>query len=182
LQHFYQNIGPENWFNYEDLYSNIVKNATNDSLFVEVGSWKGRSSVFMAVEIINSGKNIKFHCVDTWEGSPEHSNEDVIKNNTLFKLFCNNIKEVQHIIHPVKMSSVQASSLYEDKSIDFVFIDACHEYECVKEDIVHWLPKIKSGGLIAGHDYSWDGVRAAVHEILPKAQPISKDCWYYINS
>ena len=40
--------------------------------FVEIGSYKGRSSSYMAVEIVNSGKSITFDCVDTWKGSEEH--------------------------------------------------------------------------------------------------------------
>mgnify|MGYP003349871615 CR=1 FL=1 len=75
MQHFYENIGPENWFNYQDLYRMVVEKYPSGSHFIEVGSWKGRSSAFMAVEIINSGKNIKFDCVDTWEGSPEHADD-----------------------------------------------------------------------------------------------------------
>lgn len=178
MEHFYQNIGPENWFDYEDLYRAVVNGFANNSTFIEVGSWKGRSSAFMAVEIINSGKNIKFHCVDTWEGSEEHANEEVIKNNTLFNVFCNNIDPVKNAIHPVKMSSTEAAKLYENNSIDFIFIDACHTYDCVKEDIINWFPKVKPNGILAGHDYSWETVKKAVHELLPNAQHCSQNCWF----
>lgn len=48
-----------------------------------------------------------------------------------------------------------------------MFIDACHDYKCVKEDILAWYPKVKVGGYISGHDYSWsDDVRRAVTETL----------------
>jgi predicted O-methyltransferase YrrM len=177
MEHFYQNIGPENWFNYEDLYHQVVLHFPTGSHFIEVGSWKGRSSAFMAVEIYNSGKNIKFDCVDTWEGSIEHSNDEIIKNKTLFDLFAKNVEPVKHLIHPVRSKSTDAAKLYTDKSLNFVFIDACHEYECVKEDIQSWLPKIAPGGIIAGHDYSWDGVKQAVTETIPSARHISRDCW-----
>jgi len=177
MNHFYQNIGPENWFNYEDLYSEMVSFFPSNSLFVEVGSWKGRSTAYMAVEILNSNKDIKFHSVDTWEGSPEHADDDLIKNNKLFETFLSNISPVKEKIHVVKMKSVDAAALYNDKSIDFVFIDACHEYDCVKEDINAWLPKVKQGGIIAGHDYSWSGVRQAVHETINNPSHKSRDCW-----
>ena len=53
MEHFYKTCG-ENWFNYPDIYSQVVLSANNNSHFVEVGSWKGMSSVYMAVEIIKT--------------------------------------------------------------------------------------------------------------------------------
>ena len=152
MEHFYHNIG-EDWFSYPQLYKRIVDNSQDGSHVVEVGSWKGRSAAFMSVEIINSNKNIKFDCVDTWKGSIEHTTYDVITEEKLYDVFLSNIEPVKHIINPIRMTSIEASKLYEDNSLDFVFIDASHEYEDVKEDILAWLPKVKKGGVLAGHDY-----------------------------
>ena len=55
MEHFYQKIG-EDWFTYPNLYKKMVSDANENSHFVEVGVWKGRSAAFMAVEIINSKK------------------------------------------------------------------------------------------------------------------------------
>jgi len=60
------------------------------------------------------------------------------------------------------------------RNIDMVFIDADHSYEGVHNDILKWLPKVKSGGIISGHDYGlnpagvnrFPGVDRAVHELL----------------
>ena len=73
MNHIYQEpqFG-ENWFTYPNLYKKIVNEFPSGSKFVEVGSWKGKSAAFMAVEIANSNKQIDFYCVDTWEGSVEH--------------------------------------------------------------------------------------------------------------
>ena len=71
MNHFYEQI--QGWFDFEDLYSDVVKTFPEESHFVEVGSWKGKSASFMAVEIHNSKKQIKFDCVDTWNGSVEHA-------------------------------------------------------------------------------------------------------------
>ncbi len=68
------------------------------------------------------------------------------------------------------MSTDEAALLVPDGSLDFVFIDADHSYEAVKQDIAHWLPKVKAGGWIGGHDYHprrWPGVVAAVREAFP---------------
>jgi len=179
MEHFYQNIG-EDWFDYPDVYSYIVNKFDSGSHFVEVGAWKGRSAAFMAVELINSNKSIKFDCVDTWEGSPDvesHVNDPAVKENKLYELFLENIKPVKNIINPLRMTSVEASKLYQDKSLQFVFIDANHDYEHVKEDIIHWLPKVAPGGIIAGHDRSFPGVSQALRELLPNAGEISRSCW-----
>jgi hypothetical protein len=122
----------------------------------------------MAVEIINSNKNIKFDCIDTWEGSVEHVNRDEVKDNTLFDKFISNIEPVKNVINPIRMPSLDAVNLYDDNSLDFVFIDASHDYENVKKDIIAWYPKVKSNGLFAGHDYdpSWEGVVRAVDEFI----------------
>ena len=55
----------------------------------------------------------------------------------------------------------------KDNSVDFVFIDGDHSYEGCKKDIELYLPKIKKGGLIIGHDVHWVGVNRAVRELLP---------------
>ena len=58
MEHFYNNI--KGWFNFDDLYSEMVAKHPSGSHFVEIGCWRGKSTAFMAVEIINSNKDIKF--------------------------------------------------------------------------------------------------------------------------
>ena len=178
--HYYQTIG-ENWFTYADLYKSMIDKYGDNSHFVEVGSWLGRSSCFMGVEIHNSNYNIKFDCVDTWEGSVEHIGLDEIKNGTLYNQFLANIEPINHIVNPIKTTSVEASKLYDDNSLDFVFIDASHEYQDVLDDIMVWLPKIKVGGIIAGHDYEYYQVNNAVHEFFKNEEfvTMNNNCWLY---
>jgi len=52
-----------------------------------------------------------------------------------------------------KCRSTEAASRVEDGSLDFVYLDACHDYAGVLDDLAAWFPKVKPGGLIAGHDY-----------------------------
>jgi hypothetical protein len=54
------------------------------------------------------------------------------------------------------LTSMQAVTLFDDGSLDFVYLDAQHHKEAVKEDINYWWPKIKNGGILAGHDYKND--------------------------
>jgi hypothetical protein len=145
MEHFYQNLG-EDWFTYPQLYKNMIEKYGEGSHFVEVRSWKGRSAAYMSVEIINSGYNIRFDCVDTWEGSIEHQELDEIKEKKLYDIFLDNIKSVMHVVNPKKMTSLDAAKSYRDESLDFVFIDASHEYQDVLDDINAWMPKLKIGG------------------------------------
>ncbi len=52
-----------------------------------------------------------------------------------------------------QMSSVRAAHLFENGSLDFVFIDANHAEVAVREDLETWTPKVRSGGIVSGHDY-----------------------------
>jgi glycosyltransferase involved in cell wall biosynthesis len=185
MEHFYQNI--QGWFNYQDLYTKVVGQLPNNSHIVEIGAWKGCSTSYLAVEIINSKKNIKFDVIDTWKGTENEeghmTDPDIIKyNGDIFQLFLNNIASVKHVVNPIQLPSNKAYTLYDDKSLDFVFLDANHAYEPVKEDIKNWLPKIKDGGVFAGHDWnlvSWPGVVQAVKESFDNSKIIViGECWY----
>ena len=76
--------------------------------------------------------------------------------------------------HPLRatyheMLTSQAAMLVSTASLDFVFVDADHKYESVKNDILRWLPKLREGGVMLGHDYNppvYPGVVKAVHEIF----------------
>lgn len=155
MEHFYNSI--DGWFSYDYIYEHIVKTAEDGELFVEIGSFKGRSSAFMAVEIINSGKQILFDCIDTWAGSEEHQEGAAaevpeVVNDTLYKTFLLNMKPVHGYYRPIRMPSVEAASLYDDNSIDFIMIDAAHDFESVVADIRAFLPKMKNGGVMTGDD------------------------------
>lgn len=169
MDHFWRSI--PGWFQGQDIYAGAVSVAKDGDIFVEVGSWKGRSAAFMAVEIANSGKQIDFYCVDHWQGSNErahHNDPDVIAGS-LFDTFKANTKPVEHIIKPIQASSLDAAATFDNGSLAFVYLDAAHDYESVKNDIRAWLPKIRAGGTLAGDDFSlpWSGVIAAVNEMLP---------------
>lgn len=182
MEHFYKQVNSEGWFDYEEVYSKIVNKYDNNSHFVEVGVWKGQSSCFMAVEIINSGKNIKFDCVDTWEYVETSSEIKEEQFENLYNIFLKNINPVKNNINIVKSLSWDGAKYYEDGTLDFVFIDAGHDYNSVTKDLTAWFPKIKNGGTIAGHDYHYDvGVYKAVNEFFNGNSNIKqiKSCWLY---
>jgi hypothetical protein len=181
MDHFYQGDSfGENWFTYPELYSELVRSLPQESVFVEIGSWKGRSSAFFAVEAINSKKNIKFYAIDTWRGSEEHTADEHIINDTLYDLFLKNISPVSHFITPIRKPSVEAAGQFQDESVDAVFIDGDHSYEGVKQDIAAWIGKVKSGGVICGHDYLLPSVKQAVDEYFGDSvqfRNAMENCW-----
>jgi predicted O-methyltransferase YrrM len=192
LPHTYQNI--LGFFNFEDIYLEEVKKASDGYRFVEIGALLGKSSMFLGVEIKNSGKNIKLDCVDYWDARGvkeleqpgdqtgyyyKRDGEDI-----LFRVFNKNVKDanIEDVITPLRMSSEDASKLYENESLDFIFIDADHKYESVINDLKCWFPKLKGDRIIAGHDYDWEGVKKAVDEFFgPENIKVRGTSWTYFK-
>jgi predicted O-methyltransferase YrrM len=179
IEHYWQNI--HGWDDgIPPVYQSMVAQAEDGMHFVEVGAWKGRSSAFMAVEIANSGKKIQFDCIDTWEGDPNeqgHMEDEHVREGKLYEHFLDNMKPVEGYYKPVRASSTAAANLYEDNSLDFVFIDAAHDYDNVTADIAAWLPKVKEGGLIGGHDWGHPPVARAVQDSLTDIA-VEYGCWF----
>lgn len=163
IEHIYEQpqFG-ENWFTYPELYEQMVEKFPSGSVFVEVGAHLGKSSSYMCVEIAKSQKDIKFFVVDFWLSIDEPDR---------FEQFMKNMKPLRSLFKPMKMSSVEAASKFKDNSIDFLFLDAGHEYEDIIADMSAWYPKVKKGGIVAGHDYypqeqHWGGVYQGMHHLL----------------
>lgn len=184
------------WFTFPQLYHTAChyEYSSDPATIVEVGTWMGKSICYLAetIKIAGLSEKRKVFAVDTWEGSifePKHQKIINDYGGDLFSVFQNNMIEagVEDIVTPLRMTSVEASKTFEDKSVDFVFIDAGHTYEEVVEDIKSWLPKVKKGGFIGGHDYyreppgkDQEGVHKGVHEFFTHEEIESNEnCWVY---
>ena len=181
MEHIYQkSCFGEDWFTYPQLYKEYANGIGDGSVFVEVGSWKGKSISFLAVELVNLKKTVACYAVDTWAGSSEHQEHDIVKADKLYDLFLSNIDPIKTVVTPIRKPSTQAAQDFADRSIDIVFIDAAHEYDPVKEDILAWLPKVKLGGILSGHDYLHEGVKKAVDEVFGNKvifRNAMENCW-----
>jgi predicted O-methyltransferase YrrM len=166
-EHFYQSIG--GWAAFAPIYFQAVREFPENTpgVFVEVGSWLGRSAALMGVEIENSKKPIRLFCVDPWvDGGPDLRHTDHFKKlkQPIYDQFLANTKPIEQHLIPLRMFSIDAAKQFADGSIDFLMLDGDHSYHAVKADIGAWLPKMKRGGIISGDDYGWPGVRDAANE------------------
>lgn len=160
---------------YLNFYHDIVSNSKDGDLFVEVGSFLGQSTAAMGKFIKDTGKRIDFHAVDIFELSTfsDEPHYKVIEEHggDFYGIFQDNLEkaQVRDYVNPVKATSLQAAAQYEDRSIDFLMIDASHSYPDVVDDIEAWYPKVKLGGIISGDDYDFEEVFKAVADTCGKA-------------
>lgn len=177
MKHFYSSI--DGWFNYASIYLEAVRQAPKAASFVEIGSWKGRSAAFMGVEIVNSGKQIALHCVDTWSppDEPWYRNDPDVVAGSLYETFLRNVAPVRHVLTPHRMASVEAAREFEDGSLFFVMVDGTHSYEAVRDDIAAWRPKLAPGGIMAGDDTQWAGVLDAAKDAFGSAVMVRGQQW-----
>lgn len=174
------------WFDFQDLYDRIVGEARNGARFVEVGCWMGKSTVYLAQRILESGKTIALDAVDTWEGSPDEWQHEkalqelAARGKTLREVFDENIRRcgVSDVVRAICGRSPEIAEIYPDHSLDFVFIDADHHETAVVADIRAWLPKVRRGGVLAGHDIDLPAVARAVRKALGRvAFRRESTCW-----
>lgn len=160
IPHFYEPI--TGWFTFPRFYKDIVAMLTSGSVVVEVGVYEGKSLSYFMVEMLNAKKSFNVSAIDSFTFSDEQTKENIEV------VFRRNLASVIDKINIIRGDSGGSAEQFEDESIDFLFLDADHVYDRVKSDIEAWLPKIKIGGIIAGHDYceAHDGVIQAVDEIF----------------
>lgn len=159
---------PAGWFTVHQghIYEREATRAGAGSI-VEVGTWLGRSLSFIKDICMEHGTTV--WCIDTWAGSPTDQTARLAQEGDVYDAFMQNVQDmgVESLIHVLRRPSADAAHSFPDGSIDLVMIDADHRYESVRQDIDAWLPKVKLGGTIMGHDYNprkWPGVVRAVRE------------------
>lgn len=156
----------------------IIIKEKKPSTIVELGAFLGLSAVFFAR---NMPENCKFYTIDTWTGTGcknhpidlshlYNSYEGLLKN--AYQQFLSNIKHegLTEKITPIRMTTLDAADSL-DLNPDLIYVDACHETECVYMDIKKWYPKLTMGGTICGDDWGWQSVRKGV---IKAAQELKK--------
>ncbi len=132
-----------------------------DITIVEVGSYTGTSSRIFNELFVN------VISVDAWEGGYDDTDIASKQNMDEVEAEFDRYTEGTTIIKQKGMSE-DISKLYKDNSIDLVYIDADHTYDGVIRDLNLWMPKVKIGGFMSGHDYveGWGGVLSAINDTI----------------
>ncbi len=137
--------------------------------YVEIGSWMGLSSIVYANGLLaNLNLSARISCIDTWEGSVEHAGSAEVQAGTLFQTFLSNVNASQMdvFIKAMRGRSVDVAKNWSGPDIDMIFIDGDHSLEGCYSDIIAWLPRLKKGGRMIGHDcVPRGGVESALHRI-----------------
>ena len=126
--------------------------AKEQMTIVEVGSWKGMSTSVLAKAA--SEHNGKVFAIDHWEGDETTWCGEIAKQYDVYSIFRKNMEllGLWKVVHPMITNSKTASQVFANGVADLVFLDANHRYEYITEDIELWLPKLKTGGILCGHD------------------------------
>jgi hypothetical protein len=171
----------------------ILKRIPLDANYIgaEVGVWRGDTGK----RLLAARENIFHIMIDPWKQQGKNSpyvksgDQTALKSQADFDECCDYVRtEVAQygkraII--IRKKSKDAVKQFEDKSLDYVFIDGEHTYHAVKEDITMWLPKVKPGGWIGGHDYKnlprFPGVQTAVDEMFPDGIETDGDHTWFVK-
>ena len=157
------------------LYFYFKMRPTNETMniAIEIGSHMGEGLQMLA----STGLFNKIHVIEPFRGEEEFNEMFGWSWDEVRAEWELNTRHFKDIIKLHESYSYEIADNFIDGTIDFVYIDGEHSYEAVKRDIELYLPKIKDGGIIAGHDYheSWPGVIKAVEEVLGKPNHVHRD-------
>lgn len=164
----YEGFRSENWSGDDPIFKKLVEEVKPKTI-IEVGSWKGQSSIAMANATKELNLNSTLYCVDTWLGGididPKFTKNRFGYPNVYFDFLTNVVNsECQDIIIPCPNTSVCFHQVFKKENIkaDLIFIDASHQEEDVYRDIVLYWELLNDGGILYGHDYPCKGVKRAV--------------------
>lgn len=146
----------------------------------ELGVWKGRTFF----HLLENCPGLTLFGVDAWKYRP--GNDAIPGGETYSKWNMEWLK--RHVTEGAKpygdraiilnMETWEAAEHVADGSLDCIFIDADHTSEGVRRDIETWRPKIREGGFVTGHDWSWPSVQSVVVEYFPNARTAVDDVWW----
>lgn len=146
----------------------------------EIGVWEGG----FAEKLCQPNPGLKLICVDPWKSQPDYKEG---KNEPA------RMEQAYHTalarLAPfdctfLKMTSVEAARHVPDGSLDFIYLDANHLVAHVQSDLELWVPKVRQGGVVAGHDYtgkpkSFIQVKPAV-DAYTRSRGITK--WFLLSA
>lgn len=114
----------------------------------EVGVEQGEYSEILCL----ANPKLKLYAIDAWKAYRDY--RDHTRQSKLDRFY----ETTKARLSPYNCQIIREFSLdvvknFADKSLDFIYIDANHNFQNVTNDIVEWSKKVKEGGIISGHDY-----------------------------
>lgn len=139
----------------------------SDQAIVEIGSYRGKSTCFLAAGAARGG-GARVYAIDIWD----FGRDKLLNKKGVYQEFVEQVASVglADRITPVKGDSVSVARVW-NRPIGLLWIDGCHQYEAVLADYEAWSDYVVPGGWIAFHDYGrkkWPGVKQCVdNHVIP---------------
>ena len=159
---------------HRDMISDIIKHE-GYKIIAEIGLEKCR----MTKSVLKQCDNLitEYWGIDIFESNNSHQRYDQKSPICRFTkelwmktyLYACRLMTYFPQLHILKMSSLRAAEMFLDRYFDLVFIDSDHRYEPTLADIKAWLPKVKRGGILSGHDYAEKVTKATHHKGVTQA-------------
>jgi len=157
----------------ESIWKLIVKHKYHS--VVEIGVLKGEFARDLLTA--NDGQIQTYWMVDPWQPYESLPGTTPERWEELYQEALGLVTEFDPVAYVLRMPSLEAVQRFDDGSVDLVFLDGHHGFGHVVNDIVAWEPKVRVGGILAGHDYlegippgrveeTW-GVYKAVNSYFP---------------
>ena len=178
----------DNWFNYERFYD-FVASRDDFSRYVELGVWKGHSLSYLA-NLVRHKPDVDIVAVDLWDDSYMLDSyrrlvpEIGYQTGHLYEIYNHNLRitETRDLVRDCHDCTYLAAKKFPNRYFDCAFIDADHSFESTFRDIVAWIPRVRDGGIIGGHDYQPDtGVVPAVHSVFDASFYTMPTCVWYVT-
>lgn len=165
----------------------ILKELGPNLIGIEIGLACGFSSYLLTTECQNVSKLYGIDPFIPYKDWNADISEERI--NTMFDEFKENMSIIPNFEF-IHKTSTDAADQFENESIDFIFIDGDHSEQAVYNDLQMYAPKVKKGGIIAGHDWFLAEVRSAVSRYANEnnvslgtdIKYIENTAWYWVKN
>lgn len=188
-------LEPYNQFSEHDerILSDLVNKAPR-GIFCEIGCWTGHSTSIIAKRA--KELNTVVIVIDNFKGNEGTPLDEFARDNNVKEIFLKNMEEMgfKDTVNLLHQDSTLIPEVFNFVPIDFLFIDAGHKYNDVKNDILNYKDLMADGSIICGHDYESDtyderyinedyvdgkhhGVIKAVNEVFGKVEHDGRMWW-----
>ena len=168
------------FYGFINMLNDIIHRLDHNSKMIEIGSHMGESTMLFASTQLFS----EVHALEPFDGDEEFNYLFDYEWDYIESEFRTNTRIHKDIITLHKGYSWELVDKFEDNSMDLIYIDGQHTKQDVTRDLKLYLPKLKKGGIIAGHDYHevWPGVKDAVNKLVGGPEMVYEDTsWWAYN-